>query len=166
MRGAEKWRTITARWRSAAQIGAAHHARHTFESFISVAMDMVAQRDLSVVFLQQVEDGVPVINAVIDWVVSHKNNRLVRVRKIFQRRFEPADILRRPVSIGHFHDRTFVKSDEAEPTVVENKPIFLPNPRKIRRAGFRPLGVVVAGDDVARNLQAIENFFGEAKLFA
>src|SRR5215475_3145391 len=111
-------------------------------------MDVATQRNLCVVFLQENEDGEPIVDAIIDRIMGNKNYRLVRVWKIIQGCFEPADILRSPMSVGHFHDRTFVKADKAKAAEIENKTIFLPKPGKIGRAGFGPFGVVIAGNDM------------------
>src|ERR1041385_8040241 len=70
------------------------------------------------------------------------------------------------MSIGHLHYWSFVNTDETKSAVAENKAVFFPEPGKIGRAGFGPFGVVIAGNDMARDFQSIENLFGETKLLA
>src|ERR1051326_4894760 len=70
------------------------------------------------------------------------------------------------MAVAHLHNGPFMQPDESKAAVLEHKTIIAPDLREIGRAGFRPFGVVIAGNDVAGNAQAIEKFLGQAKLLA
>ena len=50
--------------------------------------------------------------------------------------------------------------------MLEVKAVFLPQPREIGRAGLGPLGIVIAGNDMAGELQAIEEVLRQPELLA
>ena len=146
-----------------AQVRAAFDAGDAFKDKVVVGVAMTTQDNLRIVFLEQLQHHKPVRNAVINRVMGDEDDRLV-FRQVLQSLLEPAHILRRPVAIAHLHQRPLMHANETIPAVLEDEPVLLPDSRKVRRAGLGPLRVMVAGQDVAGNLEAVEDFPGQAEL--
>src|SRR6266702_377223 len=129
-------------------------------------MDMAAESSLRVILFEEVKDDEPVGDAVINGIMGDKDDGLIFIGRGLEFTFEPANILRCPMTIAHFHDRPFVHADETEAAVFKNETVIFPDPGKIRSSRLGPFGVVIARNDVAGDFKAIENFFGQTKLLA
>jgi len=129
-------------------------------------MSVAAQDDLRIIALKEIKHDVPVGNAVINRVMRDEDDWLVRIRQLCEGFLQPAHVLGRPVAIAHFHQRPLVQTDEAETALFENEAVRRPEPRKIRRSGLRPLGVVISRQNVVRQLQLIQRLLCPLKLLA
>src|SRR5262249_31324600 len=135
--------------RRAAEVGPPGNAGHAFEVVSAIAMHVAAKHRLDVVTLEQIERDGPVVYPIINRVMGNENNGLFGVVHGFHSRFQPAQILRRPMTISNFHDWPLVHPDESVAFGLKVKTVRAPDPWEIGRAGFAPFGVVIAGDDVA-----------------
>ena len=114
--------------------------------------------------LQLVEDHVPIGDARIERIVADEDDRLGRRRLVGQQVLEPANVLRREVPVAHPQDGPLREPDEAEPAAFKGEAVVAPKPGEIRAARFRPFRVVVAGDDVVRDAEAVEDLLGLAEI--
>ena len=156
---------IAASGRAPAKVRASHDPRDAFERVRAVAMDVAAQSNLNIVLFQQIEDHKPIGNVLVDWVMGDEDQRLVGIVLVFESLVQPPDVLRSPVAVAHFHQRTLMQADKAKTAELKHKPVLVPEAGEVGGARFGPLGVVIARHDVAGDFQAIQDFFRQSQLF-
>ena len=114
--------------------------------------------------LQLVENDVPVGDARVQRIVADENRRLQGLSPARQKAVEPAHVLGRPVPVAHPQDRTLREPDETEAVALKDKAVVAPEPGDVRTARFGPFRVVIAGDDVVRDAEPVEDLLGQAEI--
>src|SRR5437870_636507 len=97
-------------------------------------MDVSAESDLDIIFFEQVQRHIPIVDSIIEWIVCDEDHGLIFHQQALESLLQPANVLRRPMAVSHLHDRPFMHPDEPKSAVLENKTILFPYLRKISRA--------------------------------
>ena len=114
--------------------------------------------------LEPVQHDVSVGDASVEGIVRDEEGRLPGRAGLRQDPVQPADVLGREVAVPELHDGPLRDPDEPEPAALEGEAIVPPDPPEIRSARLRPFRVVVAGDDVIRNVEPVEDVLGRAEV--
>ena len=142
----------------------AHDPRQALEIQDPVGVPMPDQDGGRGDRLQLVQHDVPVGDRRVDRIVGDENGGLHRRARLGQALAQPADVLGRPVAVAHPQDGPLVHADEPEAAALEGEAVVPPEPPEIRAARIRPFRVVVSGNDVVRDAEAVENVLGFAEI--
>ncbi len=127
---------VTAGSMSRAQIGSPHDAGNSFKVHHAISVSVSNENSLGVAAFGPVDELIPVVDSRIERIVRHEEERLIPSRMVSQHRINPAKILRREMSVPHFHDRTLVQANETKTAVFKYELITSPELREFCAAGL------------------------------
>ena len=109
------------------------------------------------IFLEHPDVVAPVVEVLVDWVVVERHDLLAGRDALVESGLEPVKVFLLDVAVAHLHEGAAVDADDDERVDFGDEAVVAPEVDEGLRGALAPVVLVVAGQNVERMSDAVED---------